>query len=148
MEITLTNQQLIQKLKQWNTNTPIHTACRSGGGFNYTPVTKVDVAYPDKEMSATNPPIIHGTHQAAGLTVLQLIDELEKWPGDFPAFIQNSDPASDAPADYIPVQGVGLFDSSAESSDNNPLGIEAGDSSWLGGEDWATHPFPGEYLGS
>ena len=137
MEITLTNQQLIQELKQWGTNTPIHTACRSGGGFNYTPATKVDVAYPDKDMSTTNPPIIHGTHQATGLTVLQLIDELEKWPGDFPAFIQNNNP--NTPAEYLPVQGVDVFDSSLDPSDNNPLGIEAGDSSLLGGEDWATH---------
>ena len=96
----------------------------------------------------TNPPIIHGTHQATGLTVLQLIDELEKWPGDFPAFIKNNDPDSGTPADYIPVQDVNVHDISLEPSEDNQLGIEAGDSSWLGGEDWATHPFPGEYLGS
>lgn len=148
MRITLSNEQLIEELKDWSPNTPIHTACRSGGGFNYTPVEKVDLAYPDKEMSATNPPIIHSSYTQPGLTVEQLITELEQWPGNFPAFIDTSDPQEHGGADYIPVQNVDVYDSSLAPSEENQLGVEAGDSDWLGGEDWATYPFPGEYLGS
>lgn len=149
MEITLSNKQLIQELKQWDPSTPAHTACRSGGSFNYMPVSKVDVAYPDRSMSATNPPIIYGLYRRnGGLTVQQLINELEKWPGDFPAFIQDNDPDTDGIANYIPVQGVDVHDTALPISETNQLGIQAGDSSYLGGEDWATYPFPGEYLGS
>ena len=113
------------------------------------PVSKVDVAYPDRSMSATNPPIIYGLYRRnGGLTVQQLINELEKWPGDFPAFIQDNDPDTDGIANYIPVQGVDVHDTALPISETNQLGIQAGDSSYLGGEDWATYPFPGEYLGS
>ena len=148
MQITLSNERLIEELRKWNPNTPIHTACRSGGGFSYTPVEKVDLAYPDKEMSATNPPIIHSSYAQPGLTVEQLITELEQWPGDFPSFIDTSEPQEHRGADYVPVQNVDVYDSSLPVSEENQLGVEAGDSGWLGGEDWTTYPFPGEYLGS
>lgn len=148
MNITLSNEQLIEKLKDWNPDTPIYLARRSGGGFDYAPIERVDVAYLDEEISVVNPPIIRSSSTTVSITVAELIYELKRWPGDFPAFIDISDLKGGRQIEYIPVQNVDVYDSSLPASENNLLGVEAGDSSWLGGEDWATYPFPGSYLGS
>lgn len=147
MRITLTNEQLIQQLEQWDGAEKIHAACRSGGGFNYTPVTEVNLYDPQSEIGTTNPPIIYSSYEGTGLTVAELINELKEWPGDFPAFIEGSDPET-GHAPYLPVQKVDVWDSDLPPSSDNQLGVEAGDNSWLGGEEWATHPFPGQFLGS